>query len=205
MTRQVHLFDRPDRFIAGTVGQPGERTFYLQASQAGRTVSVSLEKAQVAVLAERMDELLTEVAQRSLDEDQQAAARSREPVVRAVLAALSGDADDVAAADDVDPLTTPVEEEFRVGAMGLAWDGDGEAVVVEAVAGGEEPVEEDAILSDTDDGPDALRVRITPVAARAFIARARRVIAAGRPACPLCALPLDPAGHVCPRQNGYRR
>lgn len=205
MTRQVFLFDRPNRFVTGTVGQPGERTFYLQASDAGRTVSVSLEKAQVAVLADRMDELLAEIAQRSLDEGEQAAARSREPVVRAVLAALTGNADDVAAVDDVDPLTTPVEEEFRVGAMGLAWDGDGEAVVVEAVAGGEEPVDEDAILSDTADGPDALRVRITPAAARAFIARARRVIAAGRPACPLCALPLDPGGHVCPRQNGYRR
>jgi len=205
MTRQVFLFDRPDRFVAGTVGQPGERTFFLQASQAGRTVSVSLEKTQVAVLAERMDELLTEVAQRSLDEGEQDAARGREPVVRAVLAALSGNADEIAAVDDIHPLATPVEEEFRVGAMGLAWDGDGAAVVVEAVAGGEEPVDEDTILSDTADGPDALRVRITPAAARAFIARARRVIAAGRPACPLCALPLDPAGHVCPRQNGYRR
>lgn len=205
MTRQVFLFDRPDRFVAGTVGQPGERTFYLQASHGGRTVSVSLEKSQVAVLADRMDELLTEVAQRSLGEEEQAPARSREPVVRAVLAALSEDADEIAAVDDIDPLATPVEEEFRVGAMGLAWDGDGEAVVVEAVAGGEEPVDEDAILSDTEDGPDALRVRITPTAARAFIARARRVIAAGRPACPLCALPLDPTGHICPRQNGYRR
>ncbi len=205
MSRQVFLFDRPDRFVAGTVGQPGERTFFLQASEGPRTVSVSLEKAQVAVLADRMDELLTEVAQRGLSEDEQAATRSREPVVRAVLAALSGDADEVAAVDDVDPLTAPVEEEFRVGAMGLAWDSDGDAVVVEAVAGGEEPVDEDTILSDTDDGPDALRVRISPVAARAFIARARRVIAAGRPACPLCALPLDPSGHICPRQNGYRR
>ena len=42
-------------------------------------------------------------------------------------------------------------------------------------------------------------------AARAFIARARRVIAAGRPSCPLCSMPLDATGHVCPRQNGYRR
>ena len=64
---------------------------------------------------------------------------------------------------------------------------------------------EDAILSDSDEGPDALRVTITPMAARAFIARARRVISAGRPSCPLCSLPLDATGHVCPRQNGYRR
>jgi uncharacterized repeat protein (TIGR03847 family) len=41
--------------------------------------------------------------------------------------------------------------------------------------------------------------------ARAFIARALRVVAAGRPPCPLCSLPLDPEGHICPRQNGHRR
>jgi uncharacterized repeat protein (TIGR03847 family) len=61
--RQVHLFDRPARFVAGTVGQPGDRTFYLQASdESGRTVSVALEKTQVQVLADRMNELLDEVA-----------------------------------------------------------------------------------------------------------------------------------------------
>src|SRR4051812_12250455 len=107
--------------------------------------------------------------------------------------------------DDPDPLTAPVDEEFRVAAMGLAWDGAAEAVVVEAVAATDEPIDEEAILSDSDEGPDALRVTITPSAARAFIPRARRGVAAGRPPSPLCSLPLDPAGHVCPRQNGYRR
>ncbi|SFF45797.1 DUF3090 family protein [Blastococcus tunisiensis] len=183
MPRQVHLFERPTRFVAGTVGQPGDRTFYLQASdESGRTVSVALEKTQVQVLADRMNELLDEVAGRA-----------------------STVIPEVAEVDDLEPLTAPVDEEFRVAAMGLAWDGSAEAVVVEAVAAGEEPIDEEAILSDSDDGPDALRVTITPVAARAFVARARRVIAAGRPPCPLCSLPLDPAGHVCPRQNGYRR
>ena len=66
MPRQVHLFDRPSRFVAGTVGQPGDRTFYLQASDdGGRTVSVALEKTQVQVLADRMNELLDEVAGRA--------------------------------------------------------------------------------------------------------------------------------------------
>ncbi len=181
--RQVHLFERPTRFVAGTVGQPGDRTFYLQASDdSGRTVSVALEKTQVQVLADRMDELLDEVAGRAGT-------------------VVPPDAD----IDDLEPLTAPVDEEFRVAAMGLAWDGAAEAVVVEAVAAGEEPIDEDAILSDSDEGPDALRVTITPAAARSFVARARRVIAAGRPPCPLCSLPLDPTGLVCPRQNGYRR
>ena len=65
MPRQLHLFDRPSRFVAGTVGQPGDRTFYLQAvDNSGRVVSVALEKAQVQVLADRMNELLDEVATR---------------------------------------------------------------------------------------------------------------------------------------------
>ena len=181
--RQLHLFERPTRFVAGTVGQPGDRTFYLQASDdAGRTVSVALEKTQVQVLADRMNELLDEIAERPGT-------------------VIPPDAP----IDDLEPLTPPVDEEFRVAAMGLAWDGTEEAVVVEAVAATDEPIDEEAILSDSEEGPDALRVTITPMAARAFIARARRVIAAGRPACPLCSLPLDPVGHVCPRQNGYRR
>lgn len=53
MARVIHVFRQPDRFVAGTVGQPGERAFYLQATQEARTVSVLLEKQQVAVLAER--------------------------------------------------------------------------------------------------------------------------------------------------------
>src|SRR3712207_7985732 len=57
--------------------------------------------------------------------------------------------------DDLEPLTAPVDEEFRVAAMGLAWDGSAEAVVVEAVAASDEPIDEEAILSDSEDGPDA--------------------------------------------------
>ena len=171
MPRQVHLFDRPSRFVAGTVGQPGDRTFYLQASDdSGRTVSVALEKTQVQVLADRMDELLDEVA---------GAARRGDPA-RTPTSTTST------------PLDAPVDEEFRVGAMGLAWDGSEEAVVVEAVAATDEPIDEEAILSDSEEGPDALRVTITPMAARAFVARARRVVAAGRPPCPLCSLPAGP-------------
>ena len=182
MARQVHLFDRPARFVAGTVGQPGDRTFYLQASGAGRTVSVALEKVQVSLLADRLEELLAEVQR-----------RLGVPVAKDM------------PGDDNEPLDTPVDEEFRVGAMGLAWDGDAGLVVVEAQAAGDEPADESTILEDVEDGPDVLRVRIGTAEARAFVDRARRVVSAGRPPCPLCGLPLDSGGHVCPRQNGYRR
>ena len=177
MPRRLFSFDPPDRFIAGTVGRPGNRTFFLQARRAGQIVSVVLEKVQVAVLAERLGDLLEE-AQRRLGADIPAAA----PEV------------------DTEPLQTPLDEEFRVGTLGLAWDAADSTVIVEATAtppDGEEEVPEEDL--------DLLRVRLTPGETRAFVARALRIVAAGRPPCPFCGLPLDPAGHICPRQNGYRR
>jgi uncharacterized repeat protein (TIGR03847 family) len=177
MSRHLYFFDQPRRFVVGTVGQPGDRVFFLQASDGGRTVSVALEKAQVTVLADRLAQLLAD--------------------------AEGGSATAVA---DTEPLENPVDEEFRVSAMGLAYDGDSGFIIVEAQAPADSPEEaEVSLLEDVEDGPDALRVRISQDAALAFVERARRVVAAGRPPCPLCSQPLDPRGHVCPRQNGYHR
>ena len=64
MPRRRYLFDPPERFVAGTVGDPGNRTFFLQAREGERVVSVALEKVQVAVLAERLGELLDELERR---------------------------------------------------------------------------------------------------------------------------------------------
>jgi uncharacterized repeat protein (TIGR03847 family) len=182
MPRQFYLFDRPHRFVAGTVGTPGDRTFYLQAVDGMRIVSVVLEKAQVSILADRMEQLLDEIVART------------------------GTALPASGEPDTDALEQPIDEEFRVGAMGLAWDGDAGLIVIEAQAPVEDTeIAQETLLEDVEEGPDALRVRLEPGRARAFVDRARRVIAAGRPPCPLCGQPLDPAGHICPRQNGYHR
>ena len=182
MSRQIFFFDQPRRFVVGTVGQPGERTFFLQASDGGRVVSVALEKGQVVVLADRMEQLLSEMAE-------QAGVQLPDQIVT-----------------DTDPLDSPIDEEFRVAAMGLAYDAEENLIVVEAQAPAETAEEAEAtLLEDTDDGPDALRVRIAHQAAVGFVERARRVVEAGRPPCPLCNQPLDPAGHICPRSNGYHR
>src|SRR5689334_21891858 len=196
MTHQVHSFEPPERFVAGTVGEPGDRTFFLQARGGGRVVSVALEKVQLSLLAEKLEELLTEAARRfGVD-------MADPPVL---------------AGNDNEPLDTPVDEEFRVGTLGLAFDVDTSTVVIEAIEAGEADAEvelgadedEGVSAEDEDDEPDddldRLRVRLTPEATRAFIDRARRVVAAGRPPCPLCGQPLDPAGHLCPRHNGYHR
>ena len=182
MSRVIHVFRQPERFVAGTVGEPGDRSFYLQAIEEARTVSVLLEKQQVTVLAERITALLSEVARRFGSEESTAGGNP-----------------------DADPLAVPLEEEFRVGTMGLGWDADSRSVVVELLAVSEEEVDESVVLDDTEEGPDALRVFLSPVQAKAFADRAERVVSAGRPPCPLCAGPLDPAGHVCIRLNGYHR
>jgi uncharacterized repeat protein (TIGR03847 family) len=194
MSRRIYDYGLPDRFIAGTVGQPGDRTFFLQARRGGAILSVVLEKVQVQVLAERLALLLAEVSRRG---------------VRVPEALMPGD-------DDTAPLDEPLVEAFRVGTMTLAWDGESDEIVLEARAqleadeDDEEDVEdedeggEELELSDDDpEGPDLLRVRLTPTRARAFAERALRTVAAGRPPCPLCGQPLDPSGHLCPRRNGY--
>ncbi|MCC8928150.1 MULTISPECIES: DUF3090 domain-containing protein [Nocardiaceae] len=183
MPRAIHVFRTPDRFVAGTVGQPGDRSFFLQAVHDARVVSVALEKQQVQVLADRMGLLLEEVHRRFGAE-----VPPEETQV-----------------GDTSPLLTPIDTEFRVGTMGLGWDADANAVVVELLAITETEIDESVVLDDTEEGPDAVRVFLTPIQAREFALRSERVIAAGRAPCPLCGQPLAQEGHICIRTNGYRR
>lgn len=164
-------FDPPARFVAGTVGPPGGRTFFLQASGDGRLFSVSLEKVQVSVLAERVTELL----------DAHAKGPTSEPV----------------GPGDTDPLGTPIEDEFRVDTLSLAWDPVRGVVVIECHDRDPEEAGADTLTS--------LRVVLTPEVARAFATRCVALVTSGRPNCPFCGQPLDPTGHICPRANGYRR
>lgn len=188
MTHQVHAFEPPERFVAGTVGEPGDRTFFLQAREGTRVVSVVLEKVQVAVLAERLGELLAELDRRGIAE------------ATAVLATALD-----AEALDMRPLDEPLNEAFRAGSLTLGWDGGAERILVEARAQDEdgEAIDPDEDDDEDEDGPDLLRVRMTLSATRSFIERAGRVVASGRMPCPLCGAPLDPRGHICPRRNGH--
>lgn len=172
MTRRLFIFDGPDRFVAGTLGEPGERAFYLQARKGDALVSVGIEKVQVAALAERLDDLLD--------------------AVEAPNRAVSG---------DQLALEEPVVELFRVGAMALAWDSGTDSVVIEAQTPSDDG-EYLELPDDAEEGPDLLRVRIDAATARAFVQRAEALLVAGRPACPFCGQPLEPTGHFCPRGNG---
>ncbi|MGI8578248.1 MAG: DUF3090 domain-containing protein [Nocardioidaceae bacterium] len=207
MSMVVHNYEQPERFVAGTVGQPGQRVFFLQARAGARITSVALEKQQVAILAERMDLLLDEALRRS-----------------------GGDASIPAVApaglEDGDPLEQPIEEEFRVGTITLSWEDDAGLVVIEFF-----PVSDETVVTQTltdDDGDDdgneddfvedqgpemeieveaseVLIVKLEPAYARAFVRRAQSVVSAGRPPCQFCGGPIDPEGHLCPRANGFKR
>lgn len=185
----VHGFDPPERFVTGTVGPPGSRTFFLQARSGARLVSVALEKQQVAALAERVDELLDDVM--SSDE------------LATVIPAVAP-----LGLDDTAPLEQPIEEEFRAGTMTLSWDPADERVVIEVFPFSEAAVvapdqlDEEIVEPEPD---EVMVVRLTPGAARAFVKRSAQVLDAGRPSCPFCGNPIDPDGHLCVRANGFRR
>ncbi|GAA3603839.1 DUF3090 domain-containing protein [Microlunatus ginsengisoli] len=189
----VHRYDSPDRFVAGTVGQPGERAFFLQAREGNRITSVGLEKQQVSVLAEHLDRVLDEVQRRGASQGEVPPASS--------------------SASDTQPLDAPITEEFRVGTMTIAWDPTIDRIVIELfsnVEGEDEPEEVDppATAEEAEsqiDADEVFVVKITASYAREFVARAQALVQAGRPACPFCLQPLDPDGHICPRANGYRR
>lgn len=185
----IHSYDSPERFVAGTVGQPGQRTFFLQARAGTRVTSVALEKQQVSVLAARIDELLDEVM-------------NAEKAAGTVPAVAPLDL------EDNDPLEQPIDEQFRAGTMTLSWDPADERIVLEVF-----PYDEDAVA--TPDQPadeieepepqEMLVVRLEAGPARAFAKRAQAVVAAGRQPCQFCGNPMDPQGHLCPRANGFKR
>lgn len=189
MAPLVHGFDPPERFVAGTVGPPGQRTFFLQARSGAQIVTVALEKQQVQALAERIDELLDEVMASELNE--------------AMIPAVAP-----LGLDDSEPLEQPIEEEFRAGTMTLSWDPGDQRLVIEVFPYTEAAVVSPEQLDEDFEEPEpeeVFLVRLPPGPARAFVKRAEQVLDAGRPSCPFCGNPIDPDGHLCVRSNGFRR
>jgi uncharacterized repeat protein (TIGR03847 family) len=173
-------FDLPsvDRITVGTIGQPGSRTFFLQAREDSLVVSLKVEKGQVAALAERLGDLLHE---------NPASSPIPEP-------------------SELD-LEEPTLAEFVVGSLGLSFSTDDDLVIIvceELVM----VDDEDALDDDEDDEAAprgaVARFGLTRGQAAALAMRGATLVATGRAACPLCGYPLDPRGHVCPKTNGHR-
>lgn len=165
-------FKSVDRFICGTVGEPGEREFYLQVRAGSALVSASLEKTQASTLAQRLEILCKQVAKEDV-----------------TLVVDRVERDDAA-------LESPVDKDFAIGAISIAWDDSLKKICVELFSIKEIEIEDEA--------PD-ITMSLTLGQAKAFIVRTNAVVNAGRVPCPFCSLPIDPRGHLCPRANGYRR
>jgi uncharacterized repeat protein (TIGR03847 family) len=169
----------PDIFTADYVGNPGERIFYIQARGEFGTLTYLLEKQQVAVLADKLRELLVMV---DPSDTLANAEPARDPALR---------------------LVDPLEPEWRVGMMGLSYEEAQELVLVLVRPVDEQPEDEEPALEDPDLPGAEFRLRRDQV--RAFVLHALAVVAEGRPLCQLCGLPIDPDGHICPASNGHRR
>jgi uncharacterized repeat protein (TIGR03847 family) len=174
MTSQQWSFDQPDRFIVGTIGAPGEREFYFQIRQKNILVSLATEKSQAAALAERITTIIREIKK------------------SAPLSVINP-----APADD-QPLELPLDSEFAVGAIGIAFDPSLLEIEISFRA-------EDADETEDEGTSPVVEIHLDLSMAQAFAQRTMALVAAGRPLCPFCISPIDPRGHLCPRANGYRR
>jgi uncharacterized repeat protein (TIGR03847 family) len=159
--------------VSGAVGEPGQRVFYLQAQGPFGTHTVKCEKGQVAALAEHLERLLADL-----------------PAIGAT-SLVPG---------DLQSAWPGLEPRFVLGTIGLAYDADSDRVVVvleEVVRPDEDEDDEDIAAVER----DGLRLEITRSVAAVFCARAKEIVAAGRPACRWCGRPMDVDGHPCPRMN----
>lgn len=181
----------PDRFVSGSIGEAGGRAFFVQVRQGSRITNVVCLRRQLEALAEHIEEVLDEVYGGPWPNQEVPPTPTR--------------------ASDVAPLDVPLEEDFRAGTMEISWlpcelslkvqlfsYGAYPEFAEQAAGGSGEPGGEYGLL-------ECLEVLVTPQQGREFAARTRWIVGPTVIACPFCAQPLHPCGHVCPRCNGYRR
>lgn len=186
---ELIVFDPADQITTGAVGTPGERTFLIQAQQGDATLTVVVEKEQVAMLAARLLQLLAELEAYLPDDPDAGAATTTEAATPP-----SG------LPDDPDPL-------FRARMMRLGFDVSREMVVLELFEDVPEEVadpslaDEEAEEIEFEPEGHVARIFATRAQMRAVAVRGAEAVASGRPLCRLCMLPMDPDGHDCPSRN----
>jgi uncharacterized repeat protein (TIGR03847 family) len=166
-----------DRITADAVGEPGMRTFYLQARAGDELVTIVVEKEQVVLLAQSVLELLADIP-------------------------LETGADAGAALE----LEDPVDPLFRAGRLSIGYDPDQDRFLLEVSEFEPEVEDEDADdpRSAVEGEPEMIRLWATREQMLALSRRGAEVAERGRPTCRFCGNPMDAEGHVCPATNGHR-
>lgn len=175
---QRHIDINPASFITvGTIGPPGQRTFFLQASQGSRVISLIIEKEHAQALALAIDRALEELA----------------------MSYPTGQTE-VEFLDTNMSLLEPVTPEFRVGQIGLGYDERVDRLVIVA-----QELLPPSTSGEQAESPTLARIWGSRAQMRTLSRHAKAVVAAGRPTCPMCGRPMDPDGHFCIRRNGHQR
>jgi uncharacterized repeat protein (TIGR03847 family) len=176
--------ERVDRITAGAVGEPGERTFYLQARTGTELVTLMLEKQQVELLSASILDILSRVGKETAE------GPSEEEL----------------------ELEEPLEPVWRVGRLSIGYEEERDRMVLELEElvpeeedeeEGEEGGEQEGVMPELPE-PDRIRMWATREQMLALSRHGAAVAAAGRPRCEFCGNPIDPEGHTCPAMNGHR-
>ncbi len=187
MSRIVYRHSKPLRFIVGTVGEPGDRAFFLQIISESSSNCIAIEKSQVQALVERLQLMIRELRRNKLANLD----ILNQPGIR-----------------DDGQLEYPITEDFKAGVIAISYEQGNQNIDLQIQAMSEEDFSELVEEGDEDsdeETPDLLKISLSIPQVRGFCERATSVVSAGRIPCPFCGIPLDPDGHLCPRANGYRR
>lgn len=168
----------PEVFTADFTGRPGSRTFYLQGRGSSGVHTFLIEKQQVTILAEKLQEMLLMI---DAEDTVKSTTPQRDPALG---------------------LEEPVDPEWRVGTIALLYDEERDLVVMLLQEVAEDDEEEEGADEADDDSGYRFFLRRDQV--RALVLHALATVGEGRPLCQLCGLPMDPGGHACPASNGHR-
>jgi len=163
-----------DRITTDAVGEPGRRTFYLQARAGSEIITVTVEKQQVELLAASILDILERVGQETEEAEEQM------------------------------DLEEPLEPRWRVGRLSIGYAAERDQLMLELEELVPDLEDEEVAEQVGVPEPDRIRLWASRAQMLALSRHGAAVAARGRPACRFCGNPMDPEGHTCPAMNGHR-
>ncbi len=164
-----------DDITTNAIGQPGERTFYLQARKGDQIVTLLVEKIQIQSLAVAVEQLLAEIKQENPE---------------------LPDASSQYLEDEMH-LKPPIEPLFRIGTFGLGYDSSDDLIIL--------VLREAELEGGVEEETKAARLWCTRSQLRRMAHWGIELTNRGRPVCPLCGEVINPGGHFCPKNNGHKK